>query len=51
MIRRIHWLAPAGELVLLWHECGQDGTVFCYRITRGAAIWVRSRAAELAASF
>ena len=35
MIRRIHWLAPANMLVLLWQECGENPAVFCYRISVG----------------
>jgi len=51
MIRFASWLAAMNALVLLWHECGEDIFIFCYRITRSAAMRVRSRAESLAASF
>ena len=43
MIRRIHWLAPANMLVLLWQECGENPAVFCYRISMGAFVTAKSR--------
>ena len=36
MIRPGVLLAAIGSLVFLWHECGQDAGVFCYRIGWGA---------------
>ena len=51
MIRRAWWIAPVNVTVLLWHECGENVPVFCYRISRSAAEWVRSRAEIIAASF
>ena len=33
------------------YECGEDLAVFCYRITRSGAMWIRSRAEIIAASF
>jgi len=50
MILFVWWLALMNALVLLWHECGEDIFVFCYRITRSVAIRIRSRAESLAAS-
>ena len=50
MIRRAWWLAPANTFVLLWHECGENPVVFCYRISRSTALWVRSRAANITAT-
>jgi len=37
------WLAAMTLPVLLWHECGEDLGVFCYRIGLGAFAAVRSR--------
>jgi hypothetical protein len=51
MIRNTWWVTPASSLVLLWHECGEDVVVFCYRISRSAALWVRSRAENATATF
>ncbi len=51
MIGRASWFAAVNALVLLWHECGEDLAVFCYRITRSGAMWIRSRAENIAASF
>ncbi len=31
-------------LVLLWHECGENPAVFCYRISNGAFRRARARA-------
>jgi hypothetical protein len=50
MIRNAWLVTPASALVLLWHECGEDLFVFCYRITRSGAVWIRSRAESMAAS-
>jgi hypothetical protein len=47
MIRRAWWFGSANTAVLLWHECGEDAVVFCYRISRSAALWVRSRAENI----
>jgi len=49
-MRRVWWLAPMNRLVLLWHECGENVAVFCYRITRRAALWIRSQAESIFAS-
>lgn len=51
MIRNAWWLGTMSALVLLWHESGEDLFVFCYRITRSGAVWIRSRAESTAASF
>jgi hypothetical protein len=50
MTRRVWWLGALNALVLLWHECGEDLGVFCYRISRSAVTWLRSRAESAAAS-
>lgn len=36
--------ASLGILFLLWHECGEDLAIFCYRIGVGAFQKVRSLA-------
>jgi hypothetical protein len=36
------------SLGLLWHECGQDFALFCYRIGYGALTVAHSRTVELA---
>jgi hypothetical protein len=51
MIRSLWLFASMSTLVLLWHECGEDLFVFCYRISRSGAMWIRSRAENAAASF
>jgi hypothetical protein len=43
MIRPALLLAIVVSLVLLWHECGQDLGVFCYRISLGAFTGLRER--------
>ena len=48
MIRLSAWLASLTMLLLLWHECGEDPAVFCYRIGLGAFASVRSRSLALA---
>jgi len=47
MIRLSAWLASLTMLLLLWHECGEDPAVFCYRIGLGAFASVRSRSLVL----
>jgi hypothetical protein len=44
MMRIAIWLAALGIPILLWHECGEDVGVFCYRIGLGAFTNLRSRA-------
>lgn len=44
MIRLGVLLAAVGSLIFLWHECGGDLGVFCYRIGSGAFTGLRSRA-------
>lgn len=44
MMRFTAWLAALAVPLLLWHECGEDIGVFCYRIGLGAFTAVRSRA-------
>jgi len=43
MMRIGIWLAALGIPILLWHECGEDVGVFCYRIGLGAVTSLRSR--------
>jgi hypothetical protein len=38
------WLGFFSALVLVWHECGENPAVFCYRIGSGAFTSARSRA-------
>jgi hypothetical protein len=42
------WTGPFGSLGLLWYECREDLSLFCYRIGCGALTEVRSRALEFA---
>jgi|GEM_PF-3105809 hypothetical protein len=51
MIRPSWGIFLMNRLVLLWHECGENAAVFCYRISRSAATRIRSRAENIAASF
>lgn len=44
MIRLGCWLVACGAYVLLWHECGENPLVFCYRIGWSALITMRGRA-------
>jgi hypothetical protein len=44
MIRLGVLLAASTVLILLWHECGEDVGVFCYRMGMGAFTTLRSRA-------
>ena len=43
MIRPSVLLAAIGSLLFLWHECGEDPGVFCYRIGLGAVTELRTR--------
>ncbi len=43
MTRISIWLAALTVPLLLWHECGEDIGVFCYRIGLGAVTAVRAR--------
>jgi hypothetical protein len=45
MIRIAALIAAAMTVLLLWHECGEDVAVFCYRISVGAFTALRSRPA------
>lgn len=47
MIRPGMLLVAFGSLIFLWHECGEDLPVFCYRIGLGAVTGVRKRALVL----
>jgi hypothetical protein len=42
------WNVMLGGLGLLWHECGQDFALFCYRIGYSAVTVIHSRALTLA---
>ena len=44
MIRFAALLSAFTAVILLWHECGEDLGVFCYRIGSGVFATVRSRA-------
>ena len=44
MIRPTGLIAAIMASVVLWHECGEDVGVFCYRIGLGAFTTMRSRA-------
>jgi len=44
MIRMTGLYAAVMASVVLWHECGEDVGVFCYRIGLGAFATMRSRA-------
>ena len=44
MIRLSLCLAAAAAYVLLWHECGENPLVFCYRIGCSAFTTARVRA-------
>jgi hypothetical protein len=48
MIRLDTWIALFTAMALLWHECGEDLVVFCYRIGLGVFSTVRSRTLEIA---
>jgi hypothetical protein len=44
MIRLGAVLAAVIASIVLWHECGEDIGIFCYRIAMGAFTTLRSRA-------
>jgi hypothetical protein len=44
MMRLDAWLGCFSALVLLWHECGENPAIFCYRIGSGSFTTARSRA-------
>lgn len=44
MIRLASLIAAVIASIVLWHECGEDVGVFCYRIGLGAFTTLRSRA-------
>jgi hypothetical protein len=48
MIRLSAWIAAFTMLLFLWHECGEDIGLFCYRIGLGAFTNMRSRSLVLA---
>ena len=44
MIRPSMLFVAFGSLLFLWHECGEDLAVFCYRIGLGAVTGLRKHA-------
>jgi hypothetical protein len=44
MTRRSWWLIHFHSLFLLWHECGEEFAVFCYRISEGVLVSVGQHA-------
>lgn len=42
MNRLVAWLPAAAVLLVLWHECGENPALFCYRIGVGAIATMRS---------
>ena len=42
------WVDPLHSMLLLWNECGEDFTVFCYRISSGALVIVHQHAIDAA---
>jgi hypothetical protein len=44
MIRVASLIAAVIASIVLWHECGEDVGVFCYRIGLGALTTLRSHA-------
>jgi hypothetical protein len=46
--RAERWKELCQSMGLLWHECGQDFSLFCYRIGYSAVTLMHSRAVELA---
>ena len=44
MIRLTGFIAAIIASIVLWHECGEDVGVFCYRIGLGAFTTLRLRA-------
>ena len=47
-LRAERWKELSRSMGLLWHECGQDFALFCYRIGYTAVTVMHSRALELA---
>ncbi|HKW61811.1 MAG TPA: hypothetical protein VJN89_04635 [Candidatus Acidoferrum sp.] len=43
MIRPSMLVVAFGSLFFLWHECGEDVAIFCYRIGLGAVTGLRRR--------
>ena len=48
MIRLGAFVTAVIASLLMWHECGEDLVVFCYRIGSGALAMLRTRALVLA---
>lgn len=48
MIRLSAFLSSICFLVLIWHECGENPGIFCYRIVKGAFQFARVRTLILA---
>ena len=43
MSRHVALFSAMCILVLIWHECGENPAVFCYRIANGALKLLRTR--------
>jgi hypothetical protein len=41
MIARLTCFAPFHDLLLAWHECGENPAFFCYRISQNVAARLR----------
>jgi hypothetical protein len=48
MMRLGAWMASISICMLIWHECGENPALFCYRIGMGAFASFRSRPQILA---
>ena len=48
LLNTLLWTGPLGSLGLLWYECREDLSLFCYRISCDALTTVHSRALEFA---
>ena len=46
MILGAWWIDPLHSALLVWNECGEDFSIFCYRISRGAFVLAYRRAAN-----
>jgi hypothetical protein len=48
MMRLGAWMASISICMFIWHECGENPALFCYRIGMGAFASFRSRPQILA---
>lgn len=44
---RFPWFSSLSNLLLAWHECGENPVFFCYRMGQGVAAMVRPASREL----